>query len=131
MKHTMLALTVAAALAGTSATALAQSGRTGSAANPENMNGTSSTANQPGATSGTTMSGNVTDQNLAAKGGMSADKVKQIQSALDQKGQHLTVDGRWGKQTAAAVRSFQKQNGLKATGRADSQTMQKLGLTTG
>ncbi|HTY70021.1 MAG TPA: peptidoglycan-binding domain-containing protein [Alphaproteobacteria bacterium] len=132
MKHTMLALTMAAALAGTSAAAFAQSGgRTGSSANPENMNGTSSTANQPGETSGTTMSGNVTDKNLAAKSGRSSDKVKQIQSALEQKGQHVTVDGRWGKQTAAAVRNFQKQNGLKATGKADSQTMQKLGLTSG
>jgi peptidoglycan hydrolase-like protein with peptidoglycan-binding domain len=127
----MLALTVAAALGGISATVFAQSGRTGSPANPENMNGTSSTANQPGATSGTTMSGNVTDKNLAAKGGMSADKVKQIQGALDQKGQHVTVDGHWGKQTAGAVRNFQKQNGLHATGRADPQTMQKLGLTAG
>lgn len=113
MKHTMLALTVAAALAGTSVAVVAQSGK-----NTGTMAPTTATSNQP-------------DKSLAARGGMSSDKVKQIQSALDQKGHHVTVDGRWGKQTASALRDFQKQNGLKTTGKADPQTMQKLGLTSG
>ncbi|MBV8536832.1 MAG: peptidoglycan-binding protein [Alphaproteobacteria bacterium] len=117
MKHTMLALTMAAALAGTSAVAFAQS--------PTSTTPNNSTTNMD------TMSSNRSNENVAAKSGMSADKVKQIQSALDQKGQHVNVGGHWGKQTASALRKFQKQNGLKATGNADQQTMQKLGLTSG
>jgi peptidoglycan hydrolase-like protein with peptidoglycan-binding domain len=118
----MLALTVAATLAGTSTMVFAQ-GNMGSS--PEGTTGTNATTDMD------TTSANKTNENMASKAGMSPDKVKQIQSALDQKGQHVSVDGRWGKQTAAALRKFQKQNGLKATGNADQQTMQKLGLTSG
>ncbi len=122
MKHTILALTMAAALAGTSTVVLAQ-GNMGNSS--DGTNATNATTNMD------TTSANKTNENVASKAGMSPDKVKQIQSALDQKGQHVSVDGHWGKQTAAALRKFQKQNGLKATGNADQQTMQKLGLTSG
>ncbi len=121
MKHTMLALAAASLLVGSSAAGLAQSWNPG--ANPNDT--TASTPNQPpSATS------QATQHTAGARGtGMSTDRVKQIQSALDQKGQHVAVDGHWGKQTASAIRKFQKQNGLKATGRADPQTMQKLGVS--
>jgi len=39
-----------------------------------------------------------------------------------------TVDGKWGKQTAKAIRAFQKASGLPATGRLDGDTLEGLGL---
>jgi peptidoglycan hydrolase-like protein with peptidoglycan-binding domain len=59
---------------------------------------------------------------------MSDSQVKNVQSALDKRGEHLKVDGRWGPQTANAVRDFQKQNGLPQTGDLDHATMQKLDI---
>jgi peptidoglycan hydrolase-like protein with peptidoglycan-binding domain len=115
MKRTLLSLVGAAMLAGTSAVALAQTGMTPS--NPQqNM--------APGAGA----HGGAMSAPGAAHMGMSPDRVKEIQSALDQKGQHVTVDGKWGKQTASALRKFQQENGLKPTGRLDPETAQKLGL---
>lgn len=131
MKYTMLALTAAALLAGPSSVALAQG----------NMPGT----NQPGAQEPTTGK-NPGGYNNGAAGmhenqgmhqnpgmheertGMSEDQVKQLQTALEQKGQHVTVDGKWGNQTANALRNFQKENGLQPTGRLDPETSEKLGL---
>jgi peptidoglycan hydrolase-like protein with peptidoglycan-binding domain len=38
------------------------------------------------------------------------------------------IDGVWGKQTEAALRNFQVQNKLEATGRVDAPTAEKLGV---
>jgi peptidoglycan hydrolase-like protein with peptidoglycan-binding domain len=38
------------------------------------------------------------------------------------------IDGVWGKQTEAALRNFQAQNKLEATGRVDAPTAEKLGV---
>lgn len=120
MKRTMLAMATVALLAGTSSMALAQVNMPGT----NDKNTTSTTNNQPGSQTNATMRGNVSGKQAR----MSPDKVKEIQSALDQKGQHVTVDGHWGKQTASALRNFQKENGLPATGRLDPETAEKLGL---
>lgn len=120
MQRTMLAMATVALLAGTSSMALAQVNMTGT----NDKNTTSTTNNQPGSQTNATMRGNVSGKQAR----MSPDKVKEIQSALDQKGQHVTVDGHWGKQTASALRNFQKENGLPATGRLDPETAEKLGL---
>jgi peptidoglycan hydrolase-like protein with peptidoglycan-binding domain len=55
--------------------------------------------------------------------------------ALQQKLQNLGfspkgIDGQYGPNTAAAVRAYQSAWGLRATGVADDQTLQSLGLTT-
>ena len=60
--------------------------------------------------------------------GMSEQRIKDVQSALDKKGQHISVDGKWGPQTANAVKDFQKQNNLPQTGQLDHDTTQKLDL---
>jgi peptidoglycan hydrolase-like protein with peptidoglycan-binding domain len=38
------------------------------------------------------------------------------------------IDGRWGPNTAAALRNFQRAHGLEATGQLDSRTMAALNL---
>ncbi len=61
-----------------------------------------------------------------AKGSYGRD-VEKLQRALQIKG-YLSgaLDGRYGDQTAGAVEKFQKEAGLKVTGRADSATIRKL-----
>ena len=54
-------------------------------------------------------------------------KVSEIQQKLNASGASLTVDGRMGSKTRAAIVSFQRQNGLKPTGKLDSPTRMKLG----
>lgn len=49
-----------------------------------------------------------------------------LQEALNKHGATLKVDGMMGPATRAALKKFQADNGLKATGRADKATMTKL-----
>lgn len=60
---------------------------------------------------------------------MSAEQIKAIQEALNAHGAKLTADGKWSKQTRKAIRAFQKDNGLRPTGRANKKTRKILGLT--
>jgi peptidoglycan hydrolase-like protein with peptidoglycan-binding domain len=57
-----------------------------------------------------------------------ADHVKALQTALNNNGAKLVVDGRYGKKTAHAVAAYQKAHGLKATGRDDAKTSAALGV---
>src|SRR5690242_6226515 len=125
MKHTMLALTAAALLAGSSSMALAQGNMTGT--NPPSAQ-EHTTGNNSGADHGNGAAGMHENQNQMheEQTGMSEDQVKQLQTALEQKGQHVTVDGKWGNQTANALRNFQKENGLQPTGKLDPETSEKL-----
>lgn len=68
------------------------------------------------------------------KGGtaMGDEKVKAAQQALKDKGHDPgTVDGKMGPKTQAALRDFQKAQGMQATGRLDMKTMQSLGVDGG
>ena len=58
----------------------------------------------------------------------SSDQVKAIQTALNNEGYKLVVDGKMGKKTHAALMKFQKSKGLPATGKADEATLKKLGV---
>jgi len=54
---------------------------------------------------------------------------KKIQEALKSKGDDPgAIDGRMGRKTHAALRAFQKSNGLKVTGSLDNETADKLGV---
>ena len=59
---------------------------------------------------------------------MHNNHVKAIQTALNQNGEQLTIDGKWGPKTRSALMDFQQKNGLKATGHADKATLQKLNM---
>ncbi|MCW2241630.1 peptidoglycan-binding domain-containing protein [Azospirillum canadense] len=55
--------------------------------------------------------------------------VMQIQQKLDQQGFHSgKVDGEWGPETQAALKNFQQQKGMQATGEPDQQTLAALGM---
>lgn len=59
----------------------------------------------------------------------SPEQVRQIQETLKAQGQDPgPIDGVMGQRTQAALRAYQGSNNLTATGRADAQTMEKLGL---
>lgn len=60
---------------------------------------------------------------------MSDEQVKAAQQALKDKGHDPgMVDGKMGAKTQAAIRDFQKAQGMEATGRLDMKTMQSLGM---
>ncbi|MBU4604442.1 MAG: peptidoglycan-binding protein [Proteobacteria bacterium] len=55
-------------------------------------------------------------------------KVRALQDTLNSKGAKLKVDGMMGKKTRMALKAFQKENGLKVTGKVDAATKKALGL---
>lgn len=85
------------------------------------------TTTAAGSTS-TTVKGrtNVTSPSDNVRLGDKGDGVKQIQTALKAAGYKVTVDGDFGNQTDAAVRQFQKKNGLKVDGIVGKITWGKL-----
>jgi hypothetical protein len=54
--------------------------------------------------------------------------IQSVQTALNSNGAKLTVDGRMGPKTAAALRSYQHQHSLKVTGQPDAATLKALGV---
>jgi phage tail tape-measure protein len=75
---------------------------------------------------GTDANGHVT--HTGSNGNWSHDDVSKAQSALNDKGYNVDVDGRFGPQTSDAVRHFQTDNGLAANGRLDDATLKALGV---
>ena len=59
---------------------------------------------------------------------MSGSKVKAVQKALSKEGYSVKADGKLGPKTEAALMKFQKDNGLKVTGKPDAPTAAKLGV---
>ena len=58
-----------------------------------------------------------------------SEEIKKLQEALKEKGNDPgALDGVMGKNTTAALRRFQAGNGLKATGKLDKETAEKLGI---
>jgi peptidoglycan hydrolase-like protein with peptidoglycan-binding domain len=121
---TLLALIATSGLAlGVAGTALAQSTTpSGSSATP----GSSSTVQTAPSTGSTAQPSQRPSRHKAA----SQDHVKTIQTALNNNGEQLTVDGKLGPKTVAALKDFQQKHGLKVTGRADQATMSELHTTT-
>ena len=61
----------------------------------------------------------------------SSDEVRQVQQHLKDKGVAVAVDGVMGPKTRAALKSFQQQQGLTASGDIDSSTLTALGVQGG
>jgi len=58
-----------------------------------------------------------------------SEEIRKVQEALKDKGEDPgAIDGMMGKKTRAAIRAFQKANGIKVTGTVDDQTAEKLGV---
>ena len=67
-----------------------------------------------------------------SKIGSRSDEVRAVQQSLKEKGYYnYTVDGIFGTRTQSAVKSFQRDNGLKVDGVAGEQTLKALGVTSG
>jgi peptidoglycan hydrolase-like protein with peptidoglycan-binding domain len=63
-----------------------------------------------------------------AKKAMKNEKVMAVQKALNGAGFKLKEDGLMGKHTRQALMKYQKDNNLKPTGKADMETLAKLGI---
>jgi peptidoglycan hydrolase-like protein with peptidoglycan-binding domain len=72
------------------------------------------------------------DDRPIPRGGLSygdrGEQVRELQRRLNASGYSVTVDGEYGDETATAVRRFQQQRGLPASGVADSRTLEELGV---
>jgi peptidoglycan DL-endopeptidase CwlO len=55
-------------------------------------------------------------------------RVAKVQAALNSNGAQLTVDGKWGPKTSAALKAYQQGHSLKPTGKVDPATAKALGL---
>lgn len=67
-----------------------------------------------------------------SKVGSTGSEVKAIQQSLKDRGLYSgSVDGIYGSQTQAAVKKFQKQQGLTADGIVGPQTLKRLGVSVG
>lgn len=63
---------------------------------------------------------------------VSKDTIVKIQESLIAQGQMKgRADGAWGPMTAKALRKYQAANGLKASGKIDADTLNKMGLQMG
>ncbi len=68
------------------------------------------------------------DAYLEKAGGVLMPSAAEIQSALNRHGADLTVDGKTGPMTRAAIRAFQEREGLTVSGMPDPETLSALGL---
>ena len=59
---------------------------------------------------------------------MNLTRVKVAQNALNSHGYTLVVDGKIGKNTVSAIKSFQKKNSIPQTGKFDQMTLNKQGI---
>ena len=67
-----------------------------------------------------------------SKYGSQGEEVRQIQTKLKRWGYYNgSVDGIYGSKTLAAVKSFQKKNGLTVDGIAGTKTLNAMGITSG
>lgn len=64
--------------------------------------------------------------------GLDSDQVRNVQQTLADRGfDPGRVDGRWGPRTQQALRDFQRDQNLQASGRPDDRTLAALGFETG
>lgn len=84
-------------------------------------------AANPGSSEATTAGQSATNE---MSGKPSRSEVRQVQAALNQSGERVKVDGKWGPRTSQALRDYQQKNGLQASGQLDDATMQKLNIRT-
>jgi peptidoglycan hydrolase-like protein with peptidoglycan-binding domain len=68
-------------------------------------------------------------QSMAQTHDFTAKQVERLQLGLAKSGQEVAIDGIWGKETTQALRTFQKEHGLKVTGFINAQTTKALPTT--
>jgi peptidoglycan hydrolase-like protein with peptidoglycan-binding domain len=70
-------------------------------------------------------------QSGAQQASQSPEMIKQVQEKLSQAGHEVQADGIMGPKTQAALKEFQEQKGLQASGQLDQQTLAALGVSEG
>lgn len=74
----------------------------------------------------------VTTEETLSRFGSSGSEVRNIQTKLKSWGYYTgSVDGVYGSRTVAAVKSFQRKNGLTADGIAGTKTLAAMGISSG
>lgn len=117
------------AAGGSSSGAGASSGSPSSSPATGSGTGAGSSASDMKSGSGSTSSSGTMSGSSSSDMKSGSDKVKAVQQALKDKGHDPgDVDGKMGPKTQAALRDYQQKEGLKATGRLDSETAAKLGV---
>lgn len=99
---------------------------------PQNQNQTQGSAQNQSAQN-QQQNANQTAQNNAPipPRNLSRGEVRQVQQALDKDGFKAgPTDGRWGRETASAVRQFQQSKQIQANGQLTEQTVADLGLNS-
>jgi peptidoglycan hydrolase-like protein with peptidoglycan-binding domain len=95
-----------------------------------NRNGSAATASRSYAAAPNYNSPAQTASN-GQNGQLSPDMIRQVQQNLSQAGDYKgRADGVWGPQTEAAVRDYQQQHNLNATGQLDQPTLSTMNLGT-
>lgn len=72
----------------------------------------------------------VSASSVSIKAGQTGSKASAVQLLLRDKGYNISVDGKFGAQTKAAVKAFQSKSGLTADGVVGPKTIKKLAGTT-
>jgi peptidoglycan hydrolase-like protein with peptidoglycan-binding domain len=67
----------------------------------------------------------------SAAPGLEESTIRQAQEKLSSKGHDVTPDGVLGPKTQAAVKEFQQQEGIQASGQLDQETLAALGVGEG
>ena len=81
---------------------------------------------------GIVLNNNVVTEETLSRFGSSGSEVKNIQTKLKNWGYYTgSVDGVYGSRTVAAVKSFQRKNGLTADGIAGTKTLAAMGISSG
>lgn len=122
MKLTAIAAATILAFAGTSA-AIAAGDTQSRSSDSSGMQQSDSPRmeGRTGASGSASVSGSAQMQN-------DPETIRQVQQQLSQKGHDVSADGMMGPKTQAALKKFQKQEGLQATGKLDQQTLTALGI---
>ncbi len=89
----------------------------------------STTPSQQSQTTGSGLSDQQQAQNTIDPSQLSSQQIRQIQQSLDKQGLKAgRADGKWGPETEKAVKDFQQQQNMQASGQLDQQTLQALGV---
>lgn len=126
MKHLMLATVASLAL---SLPAMAQSNmQPNNTPTPTQQSQTSHT-NDQGRSAQSGQQNQRQAENVVHPSQLSKKQIRQIQESLNKKGFDAKhADGIWGRETADALRNFQKQNGLQAHGELTQHSLAQLGV---
>lgn len=132
MKSWKSVLAVGLALLLVATSAMAQSTSPAPADSPGRTDGGASVATpSPAPGAGETTAQPTKPAAKRSRSPVSREQVTAVQQALKDRGHDPgEIDGALGPKTRAALREFQKKEGLKVTGRIDSATLAKLGIGT-